>query len=57
MSALNTLEPTVPSLLRFLLWIGILAALGYGGMLALVTFVEPQQREMTTTVPANRLAK
>ena len=57
MSALNAKEPTVPSLLRFLLWIGILAALGYGGMLALVTFVEPQQREMTTTVPANRLAK
>ena len=47
----------MPSLLRFLLWMGILAAIGYGGMLALVTFVEPEPREMSTVVPASRFAK
>jgi hypothetical protein len=47
----------VPSLIRFLFWVGVIAGIGYGGMLALVTFVEPQQREMSVTVPASRFAK
>ena len=47
----------MPSLVRFLLWIGILAGLVYGGMWALVSFVEPQQREMSSTVPASKFAK
>ena len=45
----------LPSLIRFLLLIGALAAIGWGGMLALVTFVEPEQREMTQIVPAQKL--
>jgi hypothetical protein len=45
----------VPSLLRFLFVVGILVGLVWGGMLALVTFVEPQPREMTQTIPPNRL--
>ena len=32
-----------------------LAAIGWGSMLALVTFVEPEQREMTQVVPAQKL--
>jgi uncharacterized membrane protein YdfJ with MMPL/SSD domain len=47
----------LPSLLRFLVIVGILAALVYGGMIALVTFVEPQPREMTQTLPASKLNK
>lgn len=47
----------MPSLVRLLLWIGVLAGLGYGGMWALVSFVEPQQREMSATVPASKFAK
>jgi len=35
----------------------VLGALGYGGLLALVTFVEPQQHEITVTIPANKLNK
>jgi hypothetical protein len=47
----------LPSLIRFLVIIAILAGLIYGGMIALVTFVEPQPREMTQTLPANKLNK
>ena len=45
----------MPSLIRFLIVIGVLAGLAWLGMLALVTFVEPEQREMSTPIPANRL--
>jgi hypothetical protein len=47
----------VPSLIRFLVIVGILAALVYASMIALVTFVEPQPREMTQTIPPARLNK
>lgn len=47
----------MPSLIRFLVIVAILAGLVYGGMWALVTFVEPQPREMTQTLPANKLNK
>lgn len=47
----------MPTLFRFLMIIGTLAALVWAGMFALVTFVEPQPREMTQTVPSSRLNK
>jgi hypothetical protein len=47
----------LPSLIRFLIVVAILAGLVYGGMVALVTFVEPQPREMTQTLPASKLNK
>lgn len=47
----------MPSLIRFLLFIGILAGLVWGGMIALVTFVEPQPREMTQAISPARLNK
>ena len=48
-------RPALPSLIRFLAILGVLAAVAFGAMLALVTFVEPQQREMTQAVPAQKL--
>ena len=45
----------MPSLIRFLATLGVLAAVAFGAMLALVTLVEPQQREMTQVVPAQKL--
>jgi hypothetical protein len=48
-------ESWVPSLFRFLLIVGVLAAAVYGSMIALVTFVQPQPREITETVPPARL--
>ncbi|MDB5596889.1 MAG: histidine kinase [Hyphomicrobiales bacterium] len=47
----------MPTLFRFVIVVGVLAALVWGGMIALVTFVEPQPREMTQTLPASKLAK
>jgi hypothetical protein len=47
----------VPSLIKFLLLAGVLAGLVYGGMIALVTFVEPQPREMIQAIPPARLNK
>ena len=45
----------MPSLIRFLVLIGILVGCVYGGMVALTIFVEPQPREMTVKIPAKRL--
>jgi hypothetical protein len=50
-------EYPVPSLIKFLLIAGILAGIVYGGMIALVTFVEPQPREMSQSIPPARLNK
>ena len=45
----------MPSLIRFLVTCAVLAGLVYGGMFALATFVEPQQRDMTIRIPAAKL--
>jgi hypothetical protein len=47
--------PDVPTLFRFLAFIGIIAGLIFGGMIALVTFVQPVQREMIEIVPPSKL--
>lgn len=47
--------PAVPTLFRFLLVVSAIAALVLGGMLALVTFVKPEPREITEIVPPARL--
>ncbi len=47
----------MPTLIRFLLIVAILAGIVYGAMVALVRFVEPQQREMTQTLPPSRFNK
>ncbi len=45
----------MPSLLRFLATIAILAGLVFAGMFALATFVEPTPREMSVTIPNSKL--
>lgn len=45
----------LPSLFRFLFIVGLLAAAGFGAMWALVTFVEPQPREMSQSIPPSKL--
>lgn len=45
----------MPSLIRFLVLIAVLGGLVWLGMVALVTFVEPEPREMSTPIPPNRL--
>lgn len=46
---------TVPTLFRFVAFLAILGGLVFGGMVALVTFVQPVPREMVETVPPSRL--
>ena len=47
----------MPSLVRLLLVVGILGGLGYAALVSLATFVEPKPREMTVTIPQDRLNK
>jgi hypothetical protein len=47
----------MPSLFRFLLVIGVLAGLGYAGIATLARMVEPQPREITVTIPQEKLLK
>lgn len=45
----------MPTLIRFLTILAVLAGLIYGGMFALVHFVEPNTGEMTVRIPPERL--
>ncbi len=45
----------MPSLIRLLVVLGLFGAVIYGGMIALVVMVEPQQSEMSVRVPNERL--
>jgi hypothetical protein len=45
----------VPTLLRFLVVIAVLGGLAAAAMFALATFVEPEPREMTVTIPNSKL--
>lgn len=47
----------MPSLLRFLTIIAIVAGLIYGGLYALAHFVEPKPREITVSVPPEKFFK
>ena len=45
----------MPSLFRFLVVVGVLAGAVYAAMWGIVASVEPQPREMTQTLPGNKL--
>ena len=47
----------MPTLFRLLFIIAVIVGLVYGGMIALVTYVHVQPREITETVPASKLEK
>lgn len=47
----------MPSLFRLLVVLGILAGIGYAGLFALAVFLKPESREITVTIPAERLAR
>ena len=47
----------MPSLFRFLLFLGILSGLAYGAVFALARFVDPKPREITFTVPNDKFFK
>lgn len=43
------------SLVRFLVVLAVIGGIAYGGMFALVSFVEPNPREMTVRVPSGMI--
>ncbi|CAH1664884.1 histidine kinase [Chelatococcus asaccharovorans] len=47
----------MPTVFRFLMFIGLIAGLGYAGLYALATLVEPKPRTVTVTVPASKFEK
>ncbi len=47
----------MPSLIRFIVIVAALAGLVYGGMVALVSTVKVEPREMTQIVPIPRAPK
>jgi hypothetical protein len=50
-------DAAMPSLLRFLVFLGVLAGLTYGAMFALAHYYDPKPREITVSVPPDRFAK
>jgi hypothetical protein len=47
----------MPSLIRFFIVVGVLAAIAFAGVWSLANLVEPQPREMTVTIPQDRIGK
>ena len=47
----------MPSLIRLIMVLGLLGGFAYGAMFALANFVQPKQREMSITVPPQKLVK
>jgi hypothetical protein len=47
----------MPSLFRFFAVVAILAGLAYAGLWSLANMVEPQSRDMTVTVPQDRIGR
>jgi hypothetical protein len=47
----------MPSLLRFLTVVAVIAGVIYGAIFALANFVNPKPREMTVTIPATKFLK
>lgn len=48
---------TMPSLFRFLFFVGLIGALAYGAVFALATFVQYTPREIIVTVPPDKFVK
>ncbi len=47
----------MPTLFRFLGVLALFAAIGFGGMLALVAFVKPEQRETSVQIAPSRFSR
>ena len=47
----------MPSLFRFLIVVGVLGAVVFGGLYAMAVFLEPEQKEMSTPVPGVKVRR
>ena len=47
----------MPSLIRFLMVIGILGAIGYGSLYVLAVYFEPEQKEIRKSLPGVKIRR
>ncbi len=47
----------MPSLFRFLMFVGLIGGIAYGAVFSLATFVQYKPREIIVTVPSDHFAK
>jgi hypothetical protein len=47
----------MPSLFRFLIFVGILTGMAYSAMFSLARYVAPKQREITVTIAPDKFYK
>jgi hypothetical protein len=47
----------MPSLIRFIAVVAVLAGIVFAGMWSLANLVKPQPREMTVTIPQERMGR
>ena len=47
----------MPSLIRLLVVLGLLSGFAYGAVFALATMVQPKPREISVTIPQDKLNK
>lgn len=47
----------MPSLFRFLIFVGLLGGLAYGAVFSLATFVSYKPREIIVTIPPDKFLK
>lgn len=47
----------MPTLFRLLLVLGLIGGIGYGAIWALANFIDPAPRQITITVPQERIGK
>jgi len=52
-----TRERQMPSILRFLIVVGLLGGLVYAGISSLAGYVQPQPREMIVNIPYEKLIR
>jgi hypothetical protein len=55
--ATNSGLPIMPSLFRFLIFVGLLGGLAYGAVFSLATFVKYKPREISVTIPQDKFLK
>jgi hypothetical protein len=56
-SARRCRTSTMPSLFRFLVFVGLIGGLGYVAVFSLANFVKYHPREIVVTVPSDRFVK
>jgi len=47
----------MPTLFRFLIFVGLLGAIGYGGLFALSEYFEPEPKEIARPVPGVKVRR